>query len=140
MACMLMDIPFLSVTIAPDPADEALGVISHGFSQAFMNLDRREFRKEIRDHLVSVRCGPLAETTFTGQYNEEGARGDDELVSTTLWQLYGERAGRHEADLTRQARRLVAANWRAIQLVAAALLDRQTLTSDEVTTLCNNAS
>ena len=104
-------------------------------AQAMQYLRRSEYRQQIREDLMVAMAGAIAEEALTGQLNEVRARDDFHFISEALWEMCGEHADTHSADLWREARRLVNANGAAIQRVAAHLVQHHTLSARELDAL-----
>jgi len=104
-------------------------------TQAMQNLRRSEYRQAIREDLIVAMSGAIAEERFTGQLNEEAARDDFHFITEALWVMYAEQSDMHSADLWREARRLVNANWLVIERVAAHLSEHRSLSRRELDTL-----
>lgn len=127
-----LNISFLHVTIVPK-TDESLGHVYLGYHQFMVNIGRRGFLRETRRYVLGSMAGPLAEEEFTGSYNADGAGSDNATWHRIIGELYGwDRWEYHEARLKRETRRLVQQHWGDIERIACLLLERETLTYEEV--------
>jgi hypothetical protein len=129
VASLALGFPFQQVTIVED--EESNGGILHPLYQFQFDMTHRANRSAVRDYLVTVLAGHIAEVRYTCSRNDAGASADDERVDSILWDIYGERSERHRRDLEQRARSLVGQRWSSIQVLAQALLDRHTLTGSE---------
>lgn len=123
----MLRLGFHYVTIAPDADGDTLGHVQYCATPARLSVSTRVVSRDLRDRMLCNRAGPIAEARYAGRRNDIGAYDDDLTFEQSLRDHYGAQRARHARDLTRQARRLVAEHWCAIERVAAALMQRHVL-------------
>ena len=120
----VFDVSFRSVTIVP----------REGFLGA-CNFFAYDFYCDREGRILASMAGRAAELEFFGS-TAGNYRVDDELIAAKLhgWPKIGgvEASKLHEPSLRQRALRLVEVHRDKIERVAEALLERQTLTADEV--------
>lgn len=145
VAYVRLSLPFTSATIVPDAqggsAGGARGAPFHPVGSGLKTLDRLE--KEI----IVALAGPLAQRRHTGRNDHVGAVKDWRRAAEFAFRRFGERPepGQPRGDLEDvvaaylrylelQTERAVASPswWSAIEVVAAALLERGTLSGRQV--------
>jgi ATP-dependent Zn protease len=92
-------------------------------------------RTELRIHAEIMRfmAGAAADQRFRGRRNRRGARHDYEVITNLVeWVAQPDEARVFLRWLELRTARLVAAHWRTIELVAGALLARNTLRGAEL--------
>ncbi len=124
------------VTIEPDAEDRTLGHVLYARARGFrpdIRLDDRA-RCRAERHIVCSFAGQLAHAKFLGRRGWGMEQDDREAVGYGLYlrctSTEAREAYLHYCFLT--ARDLVKTQWRGIQAVARALLQRSTLTGSEV--------
>jgi hypothetical protein len=149
-----LGIRFESVTIVPDEDDGSLGHVLHGedlkrlnrmiakrlLSGTILNLDAGSFPDWSRMLLERVSivsyAGMFAEKRVTGRLNHHGAKSDRASVEEKVSQLFGafQTSTAYQNYLLTAAEELVNQKmiWLNVETIAAALLERHTLTADEV--------
>jgi hypothetical protein len=136
-------IPFKHVTILPEPgrAGQAgsLGHLLHGRAPKWFRPDIESSDRivlHLERHIITAFAGQIAQAKFQHRRPHSGMDGDNHTAVDLAFHL-GSSVETTEAYLRYcflRAWDLVHSppNWRAIKAVAATLLERQTLTSDEV--------
>jgi ATP-dependent Zn protease len=132
-----LGVRFRTVTIVPE--EDSLGhVLKHKV---------RNFRPDIEmnartlfsidQQIMCSLAGPAAEARFAGRYNRRGAKWDHDNAAKLVDYLAGEGAGEYALYL--RLYKLRAKNmvnslhfWKQVQSVAQSLLNRQTMTGEEV--------
>jgi Peptidase family M41 len=132
---VMLRLGFHYVTIAPDAEGDTLGHVQYCAAPARLSVGARVASRDLRDRMLCNRAGPIAEACYAGRRNDIGAYDDDLTFAQCLRDHYGARRARHARDLTRQAQRLVAEHWGAIERVAAALTQHHMLSYAAVTQL-----
>lgn len=106
-------------------------------------FDPRDWRltRWAQTEIMCALAGPEAERRLTGRRNNSGARSDDECVLDVALQAEGygdERRNAYVTWLKLKVRDWVAAPpvWAQIEALAKALLERDTLSGDEVRQVC----
>jgi hypothetical protein len=146
VAHVLLQVPFRKATIRE--GDDYLGRVE-GYKLGKTFLEKIEtgdlsLRDEdrIRRIVITLLAGHEAEQRFTGRKNSVGAASDHSSVVDFLFRVYSPKAT--EAYMTfleiRTEEELNAPGvWKGLQTVAAALLDKKTLTATEIACIFNEA-
>ena len=136
------DVPFRKVTIRPDKKRESLGHVA--FTRRRLRwkyepegpVEERRRRLRMESEIVALYAGAWGEATLKGGMPEDGHAQDDEDAVALASRLFYET---EELDAFLrfcflQARNFVRTpvRWVEIQAVAEALLERETLTRDQV--------
>lgn len=123
-AHLLTRIPFEYVSIKHEEECEGRisGGIKEGFSGAFI--------------LIS---GYVSERLYTGRYNMFTARADFKDLFD-IWLSDFPKPAEQEKQLIKYARRVLGARWEQVKAIAEALLERETLTFEQVDTISREAS
>lgn len=127
---IVVDQPFRFATIVPCLRLSFLGVVDYNTAyndDAFVTCDK---------DAISTLAGAHAQRRFAPRSRWLwDARSDHQHVRAQVrkeWRFVGKRAAEKFAELDALAEQAVARNWSDIVKVAAALLERRTLTEDEV--------
>jgi hypothetical protein len=129
-------LPFKHVTIVPGA--DSLGHLLHGrFPKWFQPEIERNDRQRLRGerHIIVGFAGQLAEAKFRGKHPRYGIESDNSSAVDMAFHLCNGSAKIAEAYLRYcwcVAESDVAMRWREIQAVAAALLERKTLSYEDV--------
>lgn len=126
---------FKYVTIVPDLEKGSVGHIRHqrGLTEhAVDNISRDKLEK----HLKCTLAGNAVEKKLTGRYDNVGASGDHEFAADLVFRVFGspEIANAYLKYISLATTALVNTDhiWEIIEKVAQQLLERKTLTQDEV--------
>jgi ATP-dependent Zn protease len=136
VACMTLKRPFKRVTIVPE--GDSLGhILKRNCPKSIrpdIVVNCRSFRW-IEREIICALAGLAAEHRFAGRHNWRGAGSDFSHAVDLAGNLYFEPAvsSRYLAFMVEQAKCLVAASrvWIEIQAIAAALMERETLSARE---------
>ena len=128
---------FRRATIEPDGERGTLGHVAGVVQPKWFRPDleltpRLMIRAE--SEIVELWAGPAAERRFTNRWNRVGARGDEEGILLLAERFHGgDVLAKYIAYLKARAEAYVASPvvWPEIEAVAAALIDRLTLTFEE---------
>jgi hypothetical protein len=131
------------VTIVPNLKDQTLGTCDRyprpallkELEGCFTSWSPAKTQYEIENEIVALYAGPEAEKRVRrGRYNHDGAHSDYKRVSEIALHVYPQDDKRIAflRWLRLCARDLVTARWPQIERVAEALLERRTLTADDV--------
>jgi len=126
---------FKSVSIIPG---EGFNGILHGSGlPETLNIDEPSPEEEqlVREKIIISLAGPASEHRFTGCENWSGSRRDFFKAST-----YAPILGRRPKEFLEPAREFVSSNWTKIEAVARSLLERQTLSAQQVQEICESVS
>jgi ATP-dependent Zn protease len=142
VAAWCLYLPFSQVTIVPSPN-------SHGSIEM-----QRIKRPEVE--IICTHAGSIAEAIHSGHFNEAGFSGnrsdidfgsgsDRARIKELLLQMNDGWTDKKqlqaiEFPLFKQARRIVESSWGEIEIIASALLKRQTLTAQDVINLIGDPS
>jgi hypothetical protein len=90
--------------------------------------------KTVEDQIVILLAGPLAEKRFTGRWNRVGASSDYEGASTVAVSTHGDDDVRDAfiRYLEAVGKALIDVHWYLVEALAAALLERETLSGVQV--------
>jgi hypothetical protein len=130
---------FTSVTIVPDEDAGSLGHVSctawrDDFTPEFWSpADDDDTPELIERDVITSLAGMIAERRFRGRYNHVGAADDLRQAVSMADYLSGDPRDteRYLNRAWERAEALLAEHWPAVETLAAALLERQTLTGDE---------
>jgi ATP-dependent Zn protease len=96
------------------------------------NLSPEEEKLLWEKTIISL-AGPASECLFTGVYNWRGSMSDRSKANAFAAPL--DLTGK---DFDEQAKELMYSNWKKVEDVAQALLEKQTLTAQQVHEICEN--
>jgi hypothetical protein len=123
-------------------ADDYLGCVEHPRLPRWFQPDVEmtpRMERLIDDHVLVSLAGPAAEAAFTGHRNRIGASGDYETVLLLAERRFDGRLLRKYVEyMAERAKTHVASfrTWIMIQGLAAALVERGTLTGEEARLVC----
>jgi ATP-dependent Zn protease len=144
VACFRLKRPFKYVTIVPD--DEFHGHVKTGktpkWFQPDVEVDRKTERWIQREILADF-AARAAEHRHTGRASWRDASQDLRNASNLADYLYGSarEVRKYLSDKIKEAEAFVAepSNWILIEAVAVALMERQTLSAQQVKEVCREA-
>ena len=130
------------ISIQPDPESGSLG---HARSSLFnfYGINRRDLRRVVREHVIASYAGFEAEVRVSPYADREVSAGVDESIAFNLprefevfprgcSQVGDDGYWRWLEQRRKDARRLVRSIWPSIEIVASALLEKETLTGDQL--------
>ena len=96
------------------------------------NLSPEEEKLLWEKTIISL-AGPASECLFTGVYNWRGSMSDRFKAN-----LFAPFLDRPAKECEEEAKKLIYSNWKKVKAVAQALLERHTLTAQQVQEICEN--
>lgn len=135
------DVPFRKVTIKPDKKSDSLGHVALHRTPRWMcepvgSTEETRSRSRIEAEVVALYAGQLAQARLTGKHPEDGHWKDAHDAVTLAYRLFSNtdvvNAFLHFCYLHAREWIYAQTHWVEIQAVAEALLERETLTRNQV--------
>lgn len=122
---------FRHITIVADETKGSLGHLLHDKLKNFHPDENDDWRtrKVLEGAILCSLAGPAAERIFSGRHNWRGAAGDLRYVTNVALCFVpdSEEASAFISWLWIRANNIVQSRWRMVEILAAALLKRETL-------------
>jgi hypothetical protein len=135
VVCYFQRIEVRRVSVVSDDIEEHLGITHHGGAPKRVTRDASDYtRMKVERYVVMCFAGQLSQAKLRDKHPEWGMEGDDRNAIEITLQMFGneEIAGAFRHYCWCLSRALVTQYWRLIEAVAAALLQRKTLSGPEV--------
>lgn len=160
VAAVRMRVGLKKVTITPGTVrggrcsngeqNDYVGLVKLNLKMTLMDLDRYETKHVARLHQYCIinLCSRPAEARFWGRNNNFAGRVDRDHVLDVIRAVFGSSDNDGPLDravkafykyMTAEAELLIDRNWHAVVAVAEALMERKTLTGDEVRAVVREA-
>lgn len=159
VACVLLDLEFNHATIIPgDDAKGHVDITMPGYVLDEMEngdpLTDPKTRQHLEHHLIAILAGPIAQrkkfprSRLNSTDTLKGLKvlvpgSDHSQVTRMIADLFGADNDQvrwtYERYITARARALVESHWHEFELIAAALLERETLAAEEISRLIYQA-
>jgi len=129
----------VAATIKPDKREGTLGHITHRATKLdvdYFDPNDWRLRRWADTEIMTVLAGPEAERRYSGRRNNGGARSDDEWATdVAFWsEESSERTQAYLKWLSLKVQAYISSEqvWERVEAVAAALLEKETLSGKEV--------
>ena len=137
--CFAQERKFHHVTIVAEEAEGSLGHILYAKLKSVQADKGNDWktRKSLENVILCSLAGPAAEAIYAGRRNWRGARGDLRSMTNAATGITfdAEEASAFVSWLWIRANNIVRARWRMVEILAAALLERETLSYKEAQTV-----